>query len=114
MSREKGKEGENIAQYYLQKKGYTILQKNIYSRYGEIDIIALKEQVLHLVEVKNYKPNSLVPSIFSIAESKQQKLQATLETLLDTVEEDFEELQFDAILVQNGIVIEHLKNIINS
>lgn len=47
-----GKEGEQLAEDFLVKKDYTILHRNWrYSRY-EIDIIALKNNVLHFVEVK--------------------------------------------------------------
>jgi putative endonuclease len=34
-----GDKGEDIAESYLLKKGYEILDRNYYSRYGEIDII---------------------------------------------------------------------------
>ena len=47
-----GKEGEEMAAGYLGQKGYVILHRNW--RWGqlEVDIIALKEDVLHFVEVK--------------------------------------------------------------
>ncbi len=47
-----GKEGEQIAETYLKEKGFDILHRNWrYSNY-EIDIIAMKNNVLHFVEVK--------------------------------------------------------------
>ena len=47
-----GKQGEQLAERYLLDQNYTILHRNWrYSRY-EIDIIALKNEVLHFVEVK--------------------------------------------------------------
>jgi len=53
-----GAEGENLAANWLLEKGYEILHRNWrHSRY-EIDIIALKNDTLHFVEVKarNYSP----------------------------------------------------------
>lgn len=47
-----GKEGEHMAETYLLQHGYTILHKNWKYSYYEIDIIALKKEVLHIIEVK--------------------------------------------------------------
>jgi putative endonuclease len=47
-----GKLGERIASVYLQKQGYIIVDTNFRARYGEIDIICLKDKVLVFVEVK--------------------------------------------------------------
>lgn len=41
----------------LKDNGYTVLDKNFISRYGEIDIIALKDRYICFVEVK-YRKNS--------------------------------------------------------
>ncbi|WP_345992636.1 YraN family protein [Sulfurimonas sp. HSL-1716] len=53
MSRAKGDAAESRACEYLSTNGYTIVQRNFYSRFGEIDIIAFKDEVLHFVEVKS-------------------------------------------------------------
>jgi putative endonuclease len=47
-----GKQGENIAREYLVKKGYTLVQANFHNRYGEIDLIMVKDSSLIFVEVK--------------------------------------------------------------
>ncbi len=51
-----GKVGELIASKYLTEKGYTIVCKNWTCRWGEIDLIAEKENILTFVEVK-YRTN---------------------------------------------------------
>jgi len=53
MSRKKGNEAEELACAYLQDNGYSIVERNFYSRFGEIDIIAFREDVYHFVEVKS-------------------------------------------------------------
>ena len=83
----------------------------MYSRYGEIDILALRSNQLHVVEVKNYKPDSLVPSIYSITPSKLLKLEMTLDTILENLEINYDTVVMDALLVQKNIVVEHIINI---
>lgn len=48
---------EQKAADYLKQKGYRILERNFYSRYGEIDIIAREGKYLVFVEVK-YRTNT--------------------------------------------------------
>ena len=53
MSRAKGNIAETKACEFLISSGYSILERNFYSRFGELDIIATKDEVLHFVEVKS-------------------------------------------------------------
>jgi len=53
MSRAKGNIAEDKAVEFLQSRGYYIVERNFYSRFGEIDIIASKDNALHFVEVKS-------------------------------------------------------------
>jgi len=53
-SRAKGTRGEELSVSYLKENGFEILDRNYYAKkFGEIDIIALKDEVLHFVEVKS-------------------------------------------------------------
>jgi len=47
-----GKFGEDLAQNFLKKLGYKIIERNFRIRGGEIDIIALDKKTLVYVEVK--------------------------------------------------------------
>lgn len=49
---DKGFLGENEATKYLISKGYSILDRNYRTKIGEIDIIAIKSEVLTFIEVK--------------------------------------------------------------
>ena len=53
MSRAKGNIAEDKACSFLEEKGYLIIERNFYSRFGEIDIIASKDKTLHFIEVKS-------------------------------------------------------------
>ena len=53
MSTQKfGKLGEDLAVLYLEKKGYQIKERNFRIRAGEVDIVAVDNDVLVFVEVK--------------------------------------------------------------
>ncbi|MBM3271960.1 YraN family protein [Candidatus Kaiserbacteria bacterium] len=58
-----GKIGENVAEMYLKRMGFTILTRNFRKPYGEIDIVAEKGGVLRFVEVKSVSRE--IPGFFS-------------------------------------------------
>lgn len=66
---------EEEARVFLQRRGFEIVERNFFARYGEIDIIAQKEGVLHFVEVKsgeNFEP------IYNITSGKLKKLERAI------------------------------------
>jgi len=84
-----------------------ILKQNFHSRFGEIDIIAEKDGVLHFIEVKatskDYDP------IWRITPKKLEKIIKTIDyyCLKNKLNHDF---QIDAILIKNDN-IEWIKNL---
>lgn len=48
-----GNLGETIAARYLASLGFTVLSRNYRKKFGELDIIALKDKIVHFVEVKS-------------------------------------------------------------
>lgn len=52
LNREIGRRAEDFATIDLKEKGYSILERNFSNRFGEIDIIAKKKDILVFVEVK--------------------------------------------------------------
>ena len=53
MSRSKGDLAEQKAKEFLLGLGYHVIEQNFYSKFGELDIIATKDEVLHFIEVKS-------------------------------------------------------------
>jgi len=50
--KEIGALGENVAAEYLKRHGFSIRDRNVARKTGELDIIAEREDTLHFVEVK--------------------------------------------------------------
>ncbi len=50
--KETGALGEKVAAEYLRRHGFSIKDRNIARKTGELDLIAEKEDTLHFVEVK--------------------------------------------------------------
>jgi len=96
MSRTKGDRAEAKAIAFLQKEGFVIVESNFYSRFGEIDIIALKEGVLHFVEVKSGVDYE--SAVYNITPTKLQKILKTAQIYLkkNGLNGDY---TFDAIVV---------------
>jgi len=72
-----GNLGENAACKHLKKNGYKILERNYRKRYGEIDIIAQKDDVYIFVEVKTRAEIDYGMASEAVTKSKQQKLVRT-------------------------------------
>lgn len=51
--------GEAAATSYLSRRGFQIIERNFYRPWGEIDIIALKDNVIRFIEVKSVSRESL-------------------------------------------------------
>lgn len=76
----KGNLAEDRGCEYLRERGFRILERNVYNRFGEIDIIALKDNVLHFVEVKSAL--SYEQAVNNLSPSKLQKLNRTIQSYL--------------------------------
>lgn len=51
-TKEIGKTGEDVAALFLESRGFAILDRNYWKKWGKIDIIASKGDMVHFVEVK--------------------------------------------------------------
>src|SRR3989338_2174950 len=84
LKREFGDVGEKIAEKYLQEKGYAIIVRNYRKTYGEIDLIAKKDNMLVFIEVKTrdmkYVQHFLPEQ--SVNRSKMQKLRKVCQVYL--------------------------------
>ena len=79
---EVGAFGEEYTVKYLKKQGYKILDRNFHSRFGEIDIIASKKDIIAFIEVKTRSENSIYSPREAVDFHKQQKCIKTAQTYL--------------------------------
>lgn len=70
----KGDLGEKIAEDYLKKLGYIILEKNFRTKIGEIDIIGKDGQYVVFIEVKTRHNNIYGTPGEAVNLSKQHKI----------------------------------------
>ncbi len=68
-----GRDYENVVMNYLMKHGYKILRKNYKCKYGEIDIIIKKDDLISFVEVKGRHKNIIAPRNY-VGEEKRKRI----------------------------------------
>ena len=78
-----GREKEDLACRYLQEsEGYEVIERNYRCKYGEIDIIALQDNVLIFVEVRYRRQGGLVSATESVDKTKARRLRLTVRSYL--------------------------------
>lgn len=104
-----GEIGENTACVFLTKRGFKILDRNYRKKWGELDIIAEKEGILHFVEVKTVSRENLDDVLRETSEYrpeenvhpwKLRRLSRAIQTyLLEKGIDDEKEWQLDVLAV---------------
>ncbi len=104
--------GEELAVDFLQKNGYKILEQNWVFQKAEIDIIAQKENILAIVEVKTRSSIDFgLPQDFV----KPKKIQLLVKAVNEyVISNDLDlEIRFDIIAInkeQKDFNIEHIED----
>jgi putative endonuclease len=70
-----GQHGEDLAVEHLQRAGYRILDRNVRTRYGEIDVVAQDGACTVFVEVRTFRSRLMTP-VESISPHKQRRIAA--------------------------------------
>lgn len=74
-----GEIGEEKACIFLEKQGFSIIERNVSNRFGEIDIIARRGGTFHFFEVKTGKEGSFVNPAENLTKDKLRKLFISVE-----------------------------------
>lgn len=107
-----GKEGEEIATAYLQKKGYHILCRNYRYMKAEIDIIAQKGNTIAIIEVKSRSSAYFENIAETVSKKKIMLLVSAADYYINTNKLD-KEVRFDIITIlkeNNKFLIEHFED----
>jgi len=93
-----GQWGEGAAVEYLEKHGYNIIDRNVRTSYGEIDIVAEKAGFTSFVEVKTRTTSTFGPPEISVTPRKQEHMVAAAEHYAQ--EHEIDHWQIDVIAVE--------------
>lgn len=77
-----GNYGEDIASNFLTSNGYKIIKRNYFKKFGEIDIICLKKDILVFVEVKSRYQKNFGSGIEYITKKKINRIKKLTEYFL--------------------------------
>lgn len=108
-----GEEGERIAERYLRKKGYRLVERNYRCHTGELDLIALDGKVIVFIEVKTRTDDRFGTPLESVHRGKQQRMIRAALFFLSQHRLHDRESRFDVIGVSfssHGPVVEHIRN----
>lgn len=110
-----GNQGEQIAATYLREQGYQVLDQNCYSRFGEIDLVAQKDEALVFVEVKTRTNTAYGLPEASVTQAKLEKLERAALTWLQEHPEASDDWRMDviAILLNPDRTVKDLQHFIN-
>jgi len=107
-----GGEAETLAVEHLEREGYRIRDRNVPCRVGELDVVAEKDGVLVVVEVRMKSSDVLGDPSETVLYQKQRKV--ALATLYYLQAERLDvAVRFDVISVVGrgaSAVIEHIEN----
>lgn len=111
-SKDIGDKGEDAACAFLEKKGYTITEKNWRIKQYEVDIICETTKEIIFVEVKTRKSSTLGSPESFVNKAKQTNLIKAADHYLKSTNTD-KEFRFDIVTVisnYKGQTIEHIEN----
>ena len=111
-----GKVGEEMATRYLVDQGYTILERNYRKGHLELDIIALEEGELVIVEVKTRADDTFLSPENAVVHKKRQAMIRLANQYVKSHGRT-ENVRLDVIaIVKNNQVLEikHIKNAFNA
>ena len=105
--------GEETAAAWLAGKGYEVSRRNVRTPYGEIDIVAYKDDVAYFIEVKTLTSSK---SFFPEHQITARKLEHMLNSALHfAAEHNIERWQIDVVAVEGKPdetpIIHHFENI---
>ena len=92
-----GELGEHIAARYLKRWGYTILERNYRTEYGEADIVCTKDDTIVLVEVKTRLGADALPEEAVTAQKIRKYRKITLSYTMS--HEWFDSVRLDALAI---------------
>lgn len=99
-----GNNAENLALQYLKKNSLKLIKQNFNSKFGEIDLIMLDNNVLVFIEVRYRTQNKFGLSVETVDIFKQQKIIKTAQLFLQKYKKYHDFIcRFDVIGVESSL-----------
>lgn len=103
-----------MAERYLRRKGYRVLERNARSSVGELDLVVEDGAVLVFVEVKSRHSDTYGGAVHAVHRRKQNKLIQLAAQYLARHHITNRPCRFDVVLVQgteaNEAQVDHIQN----
>lgn len=110
--RQRGQEAESVATNFLKNLGYKIVERNFFTRFGEIDIICKDGDILVFVEVRSLKRRDFHP-LQTLSRQKMNRILKAIEWYLTKNElygkQDCR-LDIIGVIVSNSNEVVHIKD----
>ena len=97
-----GKAGEDLAERYLKRQGYAVVERNYRCPLGEIDLIAVNKQAVVFVEVKTRRVDTSGAPLESVNAVKQRRLKRAALHYLSRYGLNDRDVQFDVVGISLG------------
>lgn len=101
---QRGQRAEELVATHLLKKGWHILGRNIYTAYGEIDILAKEGKEFVCIEVRSRTGRTEIPPELSVSKRKYTHL---VRSLLSIPRLHNQQVRIDLITVEAGRIANH-------
>ena len=102
-----GLKGENMASVYLKSIGYEVLEQRVRTPYGELDLVASKNDTMVFIEVKARKS---IRNHKDCINKKQQIRNINAATHFLSDKNHLGDIRFDAVFVEKNGYLEHIEN----
>lgn len=101
-----GDNGEEYAVRVLEDSGFRILERNYSTKYGEIDIIAFRDGVLHFIEVKTRTGIDFGYPAEAVTNTKITRIRRTAECYIGRRKAFWRNISFDVFEVMSELILD--------
>lgn len=106
---QRGRQGERLAAWWLRLKGWTILDRRVRTRAGEVDLIARRGGLVAFVEVKARTRAEDLD--LAVDERRLARVAAAAEVLAPRYLRPGDDMRIDVMLLAPGRPPRHLSNV---